>query len=352
MDIPPSDHFNFMLLGSSGSGKSTYLAGLSGTLVNLSCPLFGYSFSLRSLKDTPRLNESQLIDWPEFIDQGYPPATVREIELGGSLWMENERLASLSFYDYRGGDTTSLIRPDKREDVSQKLLGQLDQTDCLLVFVSAVDLVFERHIEKKDWADITYNSYHTPLGYFDKIAKIVHVLRQRRPGVGLIFMVSKVDALVDLVAQFPKELQSLSLVDSDGRLRYQPLLADVCEMTQHLTQNHTGPCAVIPISSTGIGQTRNRFSIVETRLKQGTVRSIQMTSLLVRAPKPMNLHLPIVYPIAWLLKKAKYTASHPVIHWIRRRKPYHRDILEQLMRESQIDPQWGVYDLTRTGADK
>ncbi len=342
-----TDAFRFMLLGGSGSGKTSFLAGLSSTLVNLSLPVFDRHFSLRATTlegQEKSLLHAHLTEWPEFVDRDYPPSTTREYELISSLWLGAERIATLGLYDYRGGDTTSLINPDKREDVSTKLIEELERTDCILVFISAIDLLYERLVQKKDWEDITYNSYHTPLGYFDKVTKVVNVLRERRPGVGIVFLLTKVDAVADFCAAFPIELGKTKLLKADKTLNYSVLLAETEQLAQQLLGNHAGPWAIIPVSAVGLGRTQNSFSVVQTRVKQGMIQLVQMRSLIERAPKPLNLHLPLLYPLLWLLEKAKRGRNLQLLERLSRQgKPYYSDLLEQLLAAAQENPELGLY---------
>lgn len=125
------------MLGTSRSGKTTYLAAMLGLLYDAAVD----KFNLRTFEstDTALCNEIDSIN--SLYTRGeFPISTDDDIrKLSLSLCKENKKLVDFDFIDYRGGALIEISK-DENSEHTEKLSTAIMLSDVVMVFVDAIIL--------------------------------------------------------------------------------------------------------------------------------------------------------------------------------------------------------------------
>jgi hypothetical protein len=208
------DTVTVTMLGSSGSGKTSYLVGLFGTLT---LGVDGYRLIAGGDAATSHRTVLDLLSrWDRLVAEGeLPPPTDDDPKSYPMRFCRgSEPVLDIDWIDFRGGAISTAPGVDEEDSDVTSLLERLETTDCIFVTIDAQHLV-DRQVERQQ----TMVMARTSMLYLG--ARIgTELVRRKAAGVPpptMVVLVTKADLLLS-----PESGQATD----DWRRRTEDLLVD------------------------------------------------------------------------------------------------------------------------------
>lgn len=120
------DKLGITMIGASGTGKTCYLYAMADAMQIGSC---NFTFTATPYKVSLELQ----LAWDGLLDGKWPKGSVESAEYEFVCSYALRKLATFSWYDYRGGILTN---PDDASEQAA-LFGRMDESRCLIACISA-----------------------------------------------------------------------------------------------------------------------------------------------------------------------------------------------------------------------
>lgn len=274
---------NITMLGISGSGKTSYMAGLYEAL-NVS--RMG-EFRLMPTPKNPDDPVQQFLDVGDFSlisfeghEGDFPTGTVKTTVWPFTLLCEQSSVVAINWIDYRGGiltDRPSDIRNDPAKiEEAQALIGQIMMSNAIMILVDAVVLTY--------YPDIRQAIKKTGINRITEHLIYLGQTHSNQP-LNYLIVLTKVDAIPDhWKAHNYSELIDRGLEAFDALIQY-----------GKTKQNWSG--GIIPVSS--VGNNNAATTITPPSNYQST---ISMESHVINQPDPLNVGEALFFLIGQNLK--------------------------------------------------
>ena len=294
------------MLGLSGSGKTSYMAGLYEVLGANS--LEGFKIRPTSLvPDGDWIAESGKFEKISFGARNfdYPPGTKKTTVWSFDLLYESSFVTSISWIDYRGG--VLKVQPDDAPEDPEileslrEIATHISISNAVIIFVDSVSLTSYKNLKEASFKS-GVNRLVNVLSRFD----------QQFPFRPLTYVIalSKADAV-------DKKWQE----DNFGKLvsLAQDTFKELIDLHKRNVSHWTG--AIIPVSAVGLGNAENHI-----RLPKHLQDSLEMSSKLISFPEPLNVAHALAFCICQTLRRSRDVAQQTLSD--------QRDQIEKLLKAS------------------
>lgn len=173
------------MLGTSGSGKTTYLSAMLGVFYESAIDGFNVR-PFNNTSDAAVVREIELIN-TLYRSGEFPMATADTIRtLSLSLYKYSNKLVDFDFIDYRGGALDEIARDEKAKEVNM-LSTAILASDVVLVFVDAIIL-------KECKNDVVARRQLGVLPITTVILRARDDAKESQKKINVVFVLTKVDA--------------------------------------------------------------------------------------------------------------------------------------------------------------
>lgn len=168
-----SRDINLMMVGSGGTGKTTYLLAMYAVMSNA---VKGYTFSAQSMDDDLLLAHL----WEELLEQGkWPPPTEQSRSWAFDFNRALKKIKGFNWFDYRGG---LLHEPELADPAAKKqFYEKIKESDCVMLCVGGDKLA--QYVDKKI----------PPKGLREFNYLMTHFHKERQATVPVAVVITKAD---------------------------------------------------------------------------------------------------------------------------------------------------------------
>ncbi|MDR0222714.1 MAG: hypothetical protein LBI38_04155 [Oscillospiraceae bacterium] len=290
------------MMGISGSGKTSFLSAVHQTMMNTN--ISGYDKSGGKISvhfasggkvpDTERLRSQLELDDVLITPGRFPAGTESTRWLHLTLCVNNERICSVYFSDYKGGaigaaDNAQLNLEDEDDEATRGvMIERMRQSNVLLVMADAVNLsLYEREFECRskvgaNRANAIFSVLSSPGGFADSGFS--------REDLCVLLLLTKSDS--EIIPPEDKANNFFRL--SQKALKMFSIVESVCALN---ADKRNWTFGVVPVSAIGEGN-------VVTVPFGGQYRSEFISDLSKINIVPYNIDVVMLFSVCWSLRDA------------------------------------------------
>lgn len=266
---------NITMLGTTGSGKTAYMAGINEAFVNKSTNDISLRPSMELREALASIAELRNLGFIREGKLGFPTPTTETVVFPFNLHYREQRICKFDWIDYKGGFIDTLFQddPSKAEIVFAHMLD----SDALMIFIDSIKLA--------KIANIGQCRYATGAS---SMSIILHEFATQYPDYNkaVTILLTKCDS--DLIDQRYKENDYAGLIEK-GKLVVDDII--------RLAQEKQWKCGMLPVSAVGEKNTKSTLKVVEDPLVPFDV-ACNITGY----PEPLNVDTALLYSILQILR--------------------------------------------------
>ena len=288
------------MVGKSGSGKTTYMAGLHQRLGSSRAAGFYITPSAKSFSQAiETIGNFEDLSFGSR-DFRFPPGTVRTTLWSFDFFHGRDFVSDFQWIDYRGGILEDFTSPDLSSDTEKKaqvdeLMGHLEISNAVLIFCDAIQLTSYGNLEQA--------RLHSGAKIINTLFRL-YSIHHPYSNLSLVILLSKADS--DLIEPKWKNDNYHELIQ-----RGLEAFDEITDLAVGNQGRWTG--GILPVGSVGEGNVRSR-AITPADFRN----PVTVSDAIVGFPDPLNVHHPLFFCVGNTLQYMKNVAEANVEDYERR----------------------------------